>query len=505
MAKKKKSPIGLLFVVAVAAFASWTYFAQYKGKESQQKEKEKAEALVPFSNAEITGIFLEGKFELKKQDGQWRLMSPITDLADPIAVESYLSSLSTEKSKAIVVGDGVDGIENATIDWKTYGLEATKPTLTLIAGEKKRAIQIGTVKAYDGSLYARIDNANAVVLLSAAVTSSMEKTDREMRDKRFFPRTAEAKSPTIQSVEVVNSTGGGFKLEKKGDAWVVAGDGNAWPLDQAKVQTFVDSAVGLRGADIWAEDKTEKRIMASRKLDRPALIVRLKPEVGEVLEVKLAPMEKDQNLTAGVGSARSLILAVYKAQAEDLSRPLEALQDMKKPFRFKLPEVLGELTSVEFEARDLFLPVAVNKGKEGWVIDPVDVKAKTAHLKIEALEGMLKALSELAAEKILPPARKSPGLGGVEPIRMKFIGKEKKVIAEWTFIPRDLKPGSKTARYEVISSFAHGRRVEITREAFDGLGLTKILEPQLGGSQPKPPAAPGDAGSTTLESAKKPM
>jgi hypothetical protein len=127
------------------------------------------------------------------------------------------------------------------------------------------------------------------------------------------------------------------------------------------VREFVDSAVGLRGADIWAEDKTEKRILASRKLDRPALTLRLKPESGETLEAKLAPLEKDQTLTAGYGSARTLILAVYKAQVEDLMRPLEALQDKKKPFKFNLTDV----TSIEFGARDLFLPIAVNKDKAG--------------------------------------------------------------------------------------------------------------------------------------------
>ena len=122
MAKKKSFPTGLVFVVAVAAFASWTYFSQYKGKEAELKAKEKSEALIPFSNSEITGIALDGKFELKKQDGQWKLLSPITDLADPVTVESYLSSLTTEKSKATVVGDGYDGVEKANIDWKTYGL-----------------------------------------------------------------------------------------------------------------------------------------------------------------------------------------------------------------------------------------------------------------------------------------------------------------------------------------------------------------------------------------------
>ncbi len=487
MAKKKSFPTGLVFVVAVAAFASWTYFSQYKGKEAELKAKEKSEALIPFSNSEITGISLNGKFELKKQDGQWKLIAPITDLADPVTVESYLSSLTTEKSKATVVGDGYDGVEKANIDWKTYGLEATAPTLTLTAGEKKRTIQIGTEKAYDGSLYARIDGANAVVLLSAAVSGSMEKTDREMRDKRFFPRAADQKAPVIQSVEVIKPAGGGFKLEKKGEDWLVAGDKNAWPLDQSKVREFVDSAVGLRGADIWAEDKTEKRILASRKLDRPALTLRLKPESGETLEAKLAPLEKDQTLTAGYGSARTLILAVYKAQVEDLMRPLEALQDKKKPFKFNLTDV----TSIEFGARDLFLPIAVNKDKAGWVIDPIDPKAKSADLKQDALEGMLKALAELSAEKILPmPASKFRAMGGVEPIHLKFLGSSKKVVAEFTFIPRDVKTGSKNARYEVISSLVGGRPVEITRDAFDGLGLAKILSPRLGGEKPGASPAP---------------
>lgn len=487
MAKKKSFPTGLVFVVAVGAFASWTYFSQYKGKEAELKAKEKSEALIPFSNSEINGISLNGKFELKKIDGQWKLLNPITDLADPVAVESYLSSFTTEKSKATVVGDGYDGVEKASIDWKTYGLEGAAPTLTLMAGEKKRTIQIGTEKAYDGSLYARIDGANAVVLLSAAVSGSMEKTDREMRDKRFFPRAADQKAPVIQSVEVIKPAGGGFKLEKKGEDWLVAGDKNAWPLDQSKVREFVESAVGLRGADIWAEDKTEKRVLASRKLDRPALTMRLKPETGDVLEVKLATLEKDQTLTAGYGSARTLIFGVYKAQVEDLMRPLEALQDKKKPFKFNITDV----TSIEFGARDLFLPMAVNKDKAEWVIDPIDPKAKSAELKREALEGMLKALSELSAEKILPmPASKFRVLGGVEPIHLKFLGSSKKVVAEFTFIPREVKPSSKNARYEVISSLVGGRPVEIARDAFDGLGLAKILSPRVAASGEKPGVSP---------------
>lgn len=492
--RKKKFPSQVAFLVFVAAFAGWAYVSQYKGKKEQREAREKSQAIVPFSVETIQEVQLRPKsapeagprpkIELYKDGAIWRLRSPVSDLADETSVAGFLSTISMEKTKETVV-------EAQDIDWSIYGLKSDlKPDeaadIVIRTKDAQRTIQLGTVKAYDGSLYARVDGANRVDLVSAALEGNLLKTDREFRDKRLFDiKDIATEASTVKEIEVVNS-GQKFRLVKRDGVWVDANSAKAsgdsfgdWPLDQKKVTDLIETSLGLRGSDIWGEDKSEKRILVSRKLDRPAISVKL---VGEkqTRDFKVAPLEKDQSLTAAIGSERTLIFAIYKAQYEDLSKPLDHYLDRKKPFQFKLADV----QSLQFFAgkNGPPLPLEVKKEKNGektsWVLGPVAADTSKFEFKPEQIDVSLGKVLELTADSILPKGTEGPLASAAGSIRLRVMGAgagdKPKLMAELTFLEKA------DGKVRVSSSLAAGRVVEIKKDSFEELGFKKILLPRLG-------------------------
>ena len=51
--KKTKFPATYLAVVAVAGFAAWVYFSEYKGGEAKEQAQAEASTLIPFSISNV--------------------------------------------------------------------------------------------------------------------------------------------------------------------------------------------------------------------------------------------------------------------------------------------------------------------------------------------------------------------------------------------------------------------------------------------------------------------
>ncbi|MDX9732170.1 MAG: DUF4340 domain-containing protein, partial [Bdellovibrionales bacterium] len=486
--EKKQFPTTLVFMVVVAAFATWTYFSQYKGRIASDKAKEEASAVLAVSNSAVTGIEIsvaagenrpERKTRLEKQDGTWRVLEPFTDLGDGPSIETFLTTVAAEKSKDTVV-EAKDG--DAEIAWATYGLD--KPSLVAILksqkdteAESQRKIEIGSVKAYDGSLYVRFDGASRVVLANSTLEAALMKDARDLRDKRFFP----GEHPEFETVEILASGGPAVRLEKKEGLWVETGAAaSAWPLDQGAVTSFVQSVSNLRGNDIWAEDKNDAIVMKGRKLDRPGLTVRLGAVGGARYEMKLAALGKDESVTAGIGSARPVVFSVYKAQIESLTKKIEDFRDLKHPFRFNVADV--EAIELERSKDDAGLPVL--KKKDGqWVIDPMDqrftVTGDDSDPEVDSIEvdRLLRELSELSAKQVLQASVRSsdPAMGltvrsGKKGfLRVGLFGTGGKALAEFTFAPTE-------TAVRAASSKVPGRVLEVEKMVFDAFPLKVIKE-----------------------------
>lgn len=489
MSRRSKVPVTPVVMAAVLAFAAWVYFDQYKGEEERERQKDQAAALLPFSNSNIVGIEIQRReggttTVLRKEPGTetvWKVEKPYADLADPTVVDTFLSTLSVEKSKETVVAA-------PDIAWAIYGLDKPMVEATIMAktdsGERKRVIQIGSVLAYDGSVYVRLDQENKVVLMMSTVQAALQRDPRDFRDKRFF---LAKEHPEMSEIQISRSGYPGLHFVAKEGTWAEAGaKPGAWPLDQGVVKSYVQTVTSLRGNDVWAEDKKDATVLRTRGLDRPALTVKLAPDAksktGDVkatYEVKIAALMKEQSVAAGVSSARPLVFSVYKAQVDALSKTGDDFRDLSFPFQFKIAEVQG--VELERPKGAVSLPMLVRKDGK-WLIDPMDAGFRGRELKPDVVDRLMTDLNGLKAKKVLPRLAPKPKASEKGALRVGIFAEKSRKLIEFIFVPQT-GAGSDVVR--VSSSLIPDRVFEIEKAQFDALSLD-IVAPSA--SLPTTPA-----------------
>lgn len=426
--KKAKFPTTLVFMLLVAAFATWTYYSQIKGKAEKTAADEQAKSLVPFSSGEISEIQIRTlalgdvvrELKVNKVDGDWRVQQPYQDGGDSVAIATFLSSLTAESAKAVVK-------EGGGIDWKLFGLEHPAAEAVIVAGPNKRTVAVGTEKAFDGSVYGRIDGAERVVLLNGTAAALVTKDPRDFRDKRFF---IAKEHPLFTRISIKRPSGTLVLVQDEKGGWQKSVR-DEWPLDQAAVTSYVQAVTGLRGADVWAEDKTDKTVLKTRKLDRPGVAVELSGK-GKSYAVTMAPLAKEESVTAGYGSDRPVVLSVYRTQFEALNKGEDDFRDLARPFHFQLADV----ESIEVQrmgATGKLEQARTQLRKQGgkWTM----TTAGKDTVATDRVDLMLAKLTELKAKKLMPVGTAAPlkGAKGAIWVRLAKGASGEKTVAEFTF------------------------------------------------------------------------
>ncbi len=460
-----------VIMAIVAAFALWVYFAEYRATEKREMAKADATALVPFSISKVTGFSIHSSgFDttLKKSGALWRVEKPYSDLADPAAVEAFLGMLSTEKIKDAV-------IEGPTINWKTYGLDVPVATLSMDAEVDgklaKRSVVLGTVPAFDGSVYARIDGAARVDLVASTAQGALQKDPRDFRDKHFFPLAEhpELKSPEFKALEILRDGYPKLHFEKLKDTWTQkSAPASSWPLDQGAVKSYVDSLIGLRAADVWGENKKDAKVISARKLVRPSMTLLLISDKNLKYEAKFASLVKAEALAGGLSSLRPVVFSVHKAQIELFSKSLDDFRDLRFPFQF----TVAELRAIELERPPgaVSLPVLLKKDGK-WILDPAETRFSGREVRSDIVDQLIVEVSNLRAKSILPAMTPTPKLGPKNSVRIAMFGEKSKKLAEFFF---NVEEDS----VRVTSTVTPGKVFEIEKSQFDSLSIDVMTPPK---------------------------
>jgi len=244
--KLKKSNLFYLFVLLLSI--SVYYFDYYKVEKDQQT-KDKAAILIPFLTDEISQIELKnasGDLELIKKDSHWILKKPVEDLAASDEITGWIQTLTTEKSTE-KIGEG------EVFDWSTYGLDKPKANLIVTSTSgKKIQLQIAERKSFEGNSFIKKDNEKNVYVASAVWASLMEKSIKELRDKRIL------REPLKELEEVVIAKGNQSThfLLKEGK-WIIK-DKPTWHLDQNKVREIINLSQDIKTSEFVLETEPNK-------------------------------------------------------------------------------------------------------------------------------------------------------------------------------------------------------------------------------------------------------
>ncbi|MBL8242367.1 MAG: DUF4340 domain-containing protein [Bryobacterales bacterium] len=155
----------------------------------------------------------------------WGIAAPVKLPADGDAVNAMVATLAVLTSERLV--------DEKAADFKPYGLAA--PILSLVVGRadgKSHTLHLGDNAPSGAAAYARVEGEQRLFLVPSATRAALEKTWRDLRDKRLLPFDAEK----VTRVEL-----GAIAFGKN--------SGNAWTIVQPKA---------LRADNFAAEELVRK-------------------------------------------------------------------------------------------------------------------------------------------------------------------------------------------------------------------------------------------------------
>lgn len=541
-----------VFGCLVAGLAAFAIF-DFKKAEKQQEQKEKDAAVVRIQTKDVvrfelvtragsTVVEKAGSNAPPKNDaksdsqagepkddggGQWRLTAPLEDVADTPAVMTFLSTLESEKVKDTVIeGDG--------ISWATYGLDVPVTRLKVKGADgREQEVKIGAVKAYDGSLYARIGDENKVLLVESSWDAHLSKPAREFRDKKLFRSSS---VPAYDSIEIVSSPQGPksaqastLSLKKVDGVWKIPADAHPFPLSNDAITVYIEQIRNLRVLDFLDESPKDSAKGAKAGLAKPELVVRLREGDHPPFEVKFAAVKnggksegkgEDANPVA-VSTDLAVLATVFKSSVESLKMRAEDFYDKKLPFQFSVADV-GRVSVKSAKLTADFL-------KEGGAWVPAD-KGSGKEVDGAKIDGLLSKLNHLEAIRFLQPIKKgeSPKLASESVIKLAKAGGEPVFELAWGDAIADKGAGagkkSKSnkfkhpqlnhpgqpdgamdgeelaVRYHSARTSQTDRQIGVSEGDLSDLELDKLLKEKK--PQPTPTATPGPAVTSTHSDAR---
>jgi hypothetical protein len=319
----------------------------------------------------------------------WTIEAPKKLPADADAVNAMVSSLAVLSSERLV--------DEKVADFAPYGLK--DPLLTLVVGRKdgkKHTLYLGDNAPSGSAAYARVEGEQRLFMVSTATKTGLEKTWRDLRDKRLLPFD----SDKLTKVEL-----GGIEFGKNNaNAWTITKP-QALRADNFAAEELVRK---LKDAKMEVTNDTEQEASFPAKFAaaKPVAIAKVTDNKGTMqLDVRVGK-EKDYYARS------SAVEGIFKTTAElgeGLAKGLDDFRNKKLfEFGFNQPE------SVEVKQDGtayLFTKSGPDWKRDGKTIDPGSV------------QQLVDRLRELSAVKFAPSAAGAP-------VAEYAVGKEKVVVTK---------------------------------------------------------------------------
>ena len=397
--------------IAVAALVAFTV---YDNKRSHQEEESKQQQLALFkfksdeiAKVDITTIYGEKVFEKKSEN--WKMLQPIADSADEQTIRSLLNTFAAEKSLA-TVAEKADPKNDAT-----FGFDApiSRVKLTTTDGRTEE-LKVGRVKAYDGSLYVRIDNDPKVLLAGQALGNQIDKQASEYRDKRLYRQSESGDSAKVSRFEIRQNDPDNktfpmeMAFEKNGESWKMTKGltGNSdYPVLGDKVQAYLDQVKATRALSFFPEAPKDKAAKPAA-IDKPSMDIRLYAEKSSkpFFEIDFgATKGKLTDVTAKSSDVDSVV-TVYKAGVDSLKKHVDDFLDKKYPFDFK-SDAVPLVTKIRITTRDVKLDLV----RKGLTWESAEPSAAPKEIDNAKVDGLVAKLRQIEAVRILEPIKKNQG------------------------------------------------------------------------------------------------
>ncbi|MBN2198659.1 MAG: DUF4340 domain-containing protein [Candidatus Aminicenantes bacterium] len=246
----------------------------------------------------------------KDEKGDWLLETPLQAPADEFEVNRLAEDLSRLRAERVA--------DEAPSDPSAYGIAGREVALWIKGRKEPIRIRVGDEHPVDGTLYARKDGEQRVLLLPASVKVHLEKTPFDLRKKDIF-------GFDTSKVDRIS-------LRSRENAWEAARRDGEWFLetpvkslaDRYGLESVINSLSGLRAKEFVSEHKTDADLRACG-LDEPDVEVGLSlPAEGR--EITFSLTRKDEKTFVATSSSEKIVSA-ESSVFTDLGRKPQELRE----------------------------------------------------------------------------------------------------------------------------------------------------------------------------------
>lgn len=324
-----KLKINHLFYLLVLVVATSVYYFDYYKGEEKEKQKDKEAILIPILKDEVTAVQLKngkGDFEINKTETGWSFSKPISDMADTDETNSWIQSITTDKSIE-KIGEG------ETFEWSTYGLDKPAETLIVTAKSgKKVQLQISSLKSIDGDPFIKRDEEKIVYVGNSVWLAHGEKSIKELRDKRLIRENLNE----LESVGIFQGKTE-LKFSLKEGRWIGVSQPQ-WVLDQTKTREIVNIGRELKALEYVLENDPTPAEMNTMGFIKTNLKLTYYLKDGKTSTLELS---EDKNKVWHAWAKN--INKVAKVDSQSVQKLLKAqlieLRDREVPFNFNKEDV----------------------------------------------------------------------------------------------------------------------------------------------------------------------
>lgn len=235
-----------VLALLLAAAGTYYYLVEVKGAGERAAREAEAKQLFHFEIENVAAVEWrrgEDLVRLAKREGQWRVVSPVDERADELAVSGALNALAKLTPARVIEQPGAAD---------EYGL--AEPGLVLEAqtaeGSAVALLKIGAAAPDGQHRFVRSGEEPAVGLVPTGTYGILSKDLFALRSKQWTTATP----AQVQAVRFQGATAGvDVRAERAGDdAWVVGGAAPK-PADAARIQSVLNRLLNARISEVAAE------------------------------------------------------------------------------------------------------------------------------------------------------------------------------------------------------------------------------------------------------------
>jgi hypothetical protein len=338
----------LVLLIVLVALGAYIFFVERKREPAADGDAEPRKKVFSVEASKIEELQVKAsagdQTTLKEEGERWRLVSPVAAEADQGEVSGLTSNLASLEQQRVV--------EEKAADLKPYGLDAPRIAVGFRASGDKttKRLLLGSKTPTGGDMYAKLEDAAPVFLVSGFLDSTFDRSTFDLRDKAVL----KIERDKVDGLELETaSPAGALRLAKTQDAWSLAAPVQA-RADFGAVEGLLGRVATARMKAIVEPEATD---LKKYGLDAPAYTLGL--SAGSARASFLVGSQTPDGQYYAKDASRPMVFTVDSILVDDLKKPAADYR-MKDLFEFRTftgtrLELTRDGTSLVFEKQ---------KGKE---------------------------------------------------------------------------------------------------------------------------------------------